>query len=265
MVGVPFTLLFRDLDGDQDAKRAESFGKLMQIAGKDWQHDDGSWDIKVKMDYTPWLALALESYEASDMPLSDDVRKEIPDRRMRTEQLIKTTERPIPRITEDLAAWLVYEHRRKNTTQVDKLLTELWARRRDDGLWGITKKSESGHQLITATVLFALTSVGLDTSHHVVRETQLLLLDKQQKDGRWIEGGRIFDDGSEPENIVFQMWTTAIACAALSQTIELPKGSNRLFTPDPKIAQEVDAITQAAAKGYVGSPPKAEADKVDEE
>jgi hypothetical protein len=123
MVGAPFTMLFRDLDSDQKQPRAEKFGKLMQIAGKDWHHEDGSWDIKVKLDYMPWITMALESYENSDMPLSDKVRSEFKDRRKRTEKWIDSKERPFPEITEDLATWLVYETHRKNKKRSEKLLT----------------------------------------------------------------------------------------------------------------------------------------------
>lgn len=263
MVGAPFTLLFRDLDGDQKQPRAKNFGKLMQIAGKDWHHEDGSWDIKVKLDYTPWITMALESYEKSDMPLSEEVRKEIKERRERTEKWIDSKEHPFPEITEDLAAWLVYETHRKNKKRSEKLLTELLNRQRDDGLWGITIESEKGHQLVTATVLFALVSSGFDTTHPVVARTQRLILDNQKEDGRWIEGGRIFDDGSEPGNLVYNMWVTAYSCAALSKTIKLPEGTKPLFVRDAKLVAQSDRFAKEAAKGYTGTKANPEAEKVD--
>lgn len=252
MLGAPLTMLFRDPRADSDPTRAAKFGQLMQIAGKDWQLDDGSWDIKVGLDYQPWIALGLESFEQSELPLSDEVRAEFASRRARTEDWMQRTEHPLPQKTEDLAAWLIYEHRRNRTARVKALLTELRQRQRDDGLWGITPKSESGHQLVTGAVLFSLTSIGRGTDDPLVAQVQRLLLDLQQDDGRWKEGGRHFDDGSETDNVVYNTWATAVVCAGLSQTIRLPAGTEPLFVPDPKRRATVDDITSQAAEGYKG-------------
>ena len=130
-------------------------------------------------------------------------------------------------------------------------------------MWGITVESEKGHQLVTATVLFALASSGCDTTHPVVARTQRLILDNQKEDGRWIEGGRIFDDGSESENIVYNMWVTASSCAALSMTIELPEGTKPLFVRDPKLVAQSDRFAEEAAKDYQGTKFNPEAEKVD--
>lgn len=121
MVLAPITMLFRDLDRDTDPARVENLARIMQIAGKDWQKEDGSWETSVGFDYRPWIALALESYQKSDMPKDDPIH---------------------------------------------------------------------------------------------------------------------------------------VACAALSQTIKLPAGSKRLFTPDPKVAQAVDAMAKAAAMNYDGKSEK---------
>ena len=252
MLGAPLTMAFRDTASDLDQARAEKFGKLMQIAINDWHQEDGNWDIKVGLDYQPWIALALESFEASKWPISDEVRSEIAERGKRTEAWMLNTEHPMPEKTEDIAAWLVYEHHRGRSDRVSEFVDELKKRQRDDGLWGITVESETGHQLVTGAVLFALTSIGRDTSDPLVAQVQRLLLDLQQKDGRWKEGGRIFDDGSEPENIVYNNWTTAVVCAGLSQTIRLPAGTEPLFVPGVKQRAYVDEVTQQAAEAYKG-------------
>lgn len=179
MVMAPVTMLFRDLDRDSDPARADKLAKLMLIASKDWQQEDGGWDISVKRDYTPWIELALDSYEKSAMPKSDPIHEAIAERGRRTEQWLRSIDRPVSEKTEELAAWLVYEHRRGNKNREELLLKELLARQRDDGMWGITVKSDHGHYLITGYVLFSLTSIGLDPSHPVVRRTQRVLLDGQ--------------------------------------------------------------------------------------
>ena len=251
MLGAPLTMLFRDEANDKP--RSKSFGTLMQIAGKDWQHDDGSWDIKVRLDYQPWIVMALESYQQSDMTFDDDLQQEIASRRKHTEAWINSREDlGFPETTEDLTTWLVYEHHRKNSIRKDALLKELLPRRRADGWWSIKRDSKNGHQMITAVVLFGLTSIGLETSQSVVAETQRLLLDKQHDEGHWEEGGRIFDDGKEPENPVYQMWTTALACAALSQTVQLPANTPRQFQPSEKDIKSLTETMKAAAKGYKG-------------
>ena len=71
---------------------------------------------------------------------------------------------------------LVYEHRRGNKDREELLLKELLGRQRDDGMWGMTVKSDWGHYLVTGSVLFSLTTIGMDTSHMVVRRTQRVLL-----------------------------------------------------------------------------------------
>lgn len=269
MLGAPLTLLYRDLDADRNPGRSESFVELTQIIGKDWQLEDGSWDIKVGLDYTPWILMALTSFEESDMPLSEEARKQIVERRTRTEKWISDTEFVMPVRTEDLAAWVVYTHRPgANEGEGTALLKELLDRRRDDGLWGVNREIEFEHQLVTGAVLFALTSIGKDTSDPVVAETRRLLLDLQQEDGRWAEGGRIFDkEGAEIENSVYNLWTTAWVCAALSQTIQLPPGTKSLFKPDPAKVREIDALAARAADGYDGKapPPDKKMDKKMEE
>lgn len=256
MVLAPITMLFRDLDRDVNPGRAQNLAKLMQVAGQDWQKDDGSWETSVKFDYRPWIALALESYQKSAMPKDDPIHVAIAERGRRTEALLQNIERPVSEKTEELAGWLVYEHRRGNEERKLLLLKELLSRQRDDGMWGITVKSDWGHYLVTGSVLFALTTIGMDTSHPVVRQTQRVLLDGQQDGGFWEEGGRIFDDGSDTLNDVYQCGATAIACAALSQTIKLPPGTQRLFTPDPKLAQAIDEMAEDAAKDYDGKAEK---------
>ena len=84
MVLAPITMLFRDLERDTDPRRADGLAKLMQIAGKDWQKEDGSWETSVKFDYRPWIALALESYQKSDMPKDDPIHEAIAERGRRT-------------------------------------------------------------------------------------------------------------------------------------------------------------------------------------
>jgi hypothetical protein len=256
MVLAPITMLFRDLDRDTNPARAANLAKLMQIAGKDWQKDDGSWETSVKFDYRPWIALALESFEKSAMPKDDPIHKAIAERGRRTEVLLQSIERPVSEKSEELAGWLVYEHRRGNKDRKELLLKELLSRQRDDGMWGITIESDHGHYLVTGSVLFALTSIGLDTGHPVVRQAQRILLDGQKDEGYWEEGGRIFDDGSDTLNDVYQCGATAVACAALSQTVKLPAGTKRLFTPDPKLAQAVDKMAANAAKDYDGKAEK---------
>jgi hypothetical protein len=256
MVLAPITMLFRDLDRDTDPTRVENLARIMQIAGKDWQKEDGSWETSVGFDYRPWIALALESYQKSDMPKDDSIHAAIADRGRQTEALLQSIERPVSEISEELAGWLVYEHRRGNEERKQLLLKELLSRRRDDGMWGIKVKSEYGHYLVTGSVLFALTTIGMDTSDPVVRETQRVLLDGQQEGGHWEEGGRIFDDGADTLNDVFQCGATAVACAALSQTIKLPDGAKRLFIPDQKLAQAIDEMAAAAAKDYDGKAEK---------
>lgn len=252
MVLAPITMLFRDLDRDTDPARAANLAKLMQIAGNDWQKEDGSWETSVGFDYRPWIAQALESFEKSAMPKDDPIHKAIAERGRRTEALLQNTERPVSEKSEELAGWLVYEHRRGNKARRELLLTELLSRQRDDGMWGITVKSLHGHYLVTGSVLFALTTIGFDTSHPAVRRTQRVLLDGQKDEGYWEEGGRIFDDGSDTLNDVYQCGATAVACAALSQTVKLPAGTKRLFIPDPKLAQAVNEMATNAAKNYDG-------------
>lgn len=256
MVLAPITMLFRDLERDTDPDRAENLAKLMQVAWKDWQKEDGSWETSVGFDYRPWIAMALESYQKSGMPKDDPIHAAIIERGRRTEALLDSIERPVSEITEELAGWLIYEHRRGNEERKRLLLKELLDRRRDDRMWGIKVKSDYGHYLVTGSVLFALTTIGMDTSDPVVRETQRVLLDGQKEGGYWEEGGRIFDDGSDTLNDVFQCGATAVACAALSQTIKLPAGTKRLFIPDPKEAQAVNAMAAAAATNYDGKSEK---------
>jgi hypothetical protein len=224
----------------------------VQIAGSEWQEEDGSWEPGGKLDTTPWLALALDSIATSEMPLDPSVRSEILDRSQRTAAWMAARERTIPERTENVAIWMVYEHRMGNDARAAELLTELKSRRLEDGTWSIEKASDSGHLLVTGTVFFALTSIGLDTSDPLVVSTQRLLLERQQEDGRWISGGRIFDDGSDTENPVFNLWATALICAGLSQTIELPADVKPVFTPDEKELADVREAAAAAAEGYTG-------------
>lgn len=253
MLGAPLTLLFRDLDTDQRPDRAETFGKLFQIVGKDWQLDDGRWDIKVGLDYIPWITLAMESFEESDMPLNDEVRADVRSRLQRTRNWIKAQKPDAPESTEDLATWVIYEHQTGNQARSQALLDELLDRQREDGTWGITAEDD-GHLLVTGAALFSLTSIGLTTNHTAVRKTQRLLLDKQTENGSWHEGGRIFDDGSENEDPTYQAWATAVITAALAQSVpKLPADTGRLFQPDPKLVAASDKLAAQAAKGYRGS------------
>ncbi|MEM7015036.1 MAG: hypothetical protein AAF585_26555 [Verrucomicrobiota bacterium] len=70
----------------------------------------------------------------------------------------------------------------------------------------ITMEAEHGHQLVTGAVLFSLTSIGMNTNDPLVAEIQQLLMRLQKEDGRWGEGGRIFDDGAEIENVDYNNW-----------------------------------------------------------
>lgn len=185
MLGAPLTLLFRDHEADSNSARTDNLVKLMQIAGNEWQYGDGGWDTKVGRDYIPWIALGLESFLDSDhFELSKEAKKEFTERAARTEAWIRKSDPITPEETEDIPAWLIYEHARGNQKRVDELLAELRDRQREDGLWGITTEAEQGHLLVTGTVLFGLTSIGLDTSDPLVAETQQLLLSKQAEDGR---------------------------------------------------------------------------------
>lgn len=262
MLSAPITMLFRDMARDKDPQRAKKLGKLVQIAGSEWQADDGSWKVGSKLNYAPWIGLALESIARSEMPLDDRVRAEILDRSQRTHAWIaKSANDGFPERTENVASWMVYEHRKGNRDRARKLLDDLRRRRREDGTWGITVQSESGHLIVTGAVLFALTSIGLETTDPLVESTQRLLLEKQKDDGRWEEGGRIFDDGSDKENPVFNLWATALICAGLSQTIELPEGTKPAFTPDPEQLAAVNKMATEAGNGYTGT----EADPVDKD
>jgi hypothetical protein len=255
MISAPLTMFYRDFGADKDPQRANSLGKLIQIAGKDWQQEDGSWDIeKIRMDYTPWMLLALESLKKTEIPLTDKLRKEITERRQRSDLWLSNSTITIPEKTEDLAAWVVYLHRHGSTAEADAFLKELLDRRREDGLWGVDRSFKFEHQLVTSAVLFAMTSIGRDMSDPVVAETQRLLLDLQQDDGRWAEGGRICDkEAAEIENSVYNLWTTAWACVALSQTIEkLPPDTKPLFVPNPERVREIDELALKAVAGHNG-------------
>ncbi|MEM7011492.1 MAG: hypothetical protein AAF585_08415 [Verrucomicrobiota bacterium] len=112
MVGVPHNFYFRDRDGDHREERSKNIGKLVQIAWNDWQLEDGSWDISVRYDYRPWIALALESFPK--LTLSNEMHAEIAKRATQTERAIQEGEPVTPEITEDLASRVVYEHQRGN-------------------------------------------------------------------------------------------------------------------------------------------------------
>jgi len=70
----------------------------------------------------------------------------------------------------------------------------------------------------------------------------------------WAEGGRICDkEAAEIENSVYNLWTTAWACVALSQTIEkLPPDTKPLFVPNPERVREIDELALKAVAGHNG-------------
>jgi hypothetical protein len=246
----PFVLLHRDLDRDPSEPRAKKWAEVLRIAFQS-QGADGSWTPKAAIvDITPRMALALADIEESKMPLSPELRREITERRNRTEAWINSHEPQRPEKTESLAAWVVYEHQRGDPARAKQLLDELLSRRRDDGGWGI-KKGDPSHLLVTAVVLFALKTSGLPNEDPVVAATQRYLLDKQSEDGRWRELGRHFHP--DQYHTAYDAWTTGYAVAALSLTMpKLPPGAKRLFTPEPKLVAEVERLTRSAADGYAG-------------
>ena len=268
----PFVLSHRDFDRDASATRAEMWTKVLHVAFK---QDDGKWDSP-KMEpsaTTPRMALALAALEESQMALPPELRREITQRRKRTEDWIKSHEPQRPEKTEYLAGWVTYEHQRGEPKRAKELLDELLSRRCQDGGWGI-KKDDPSHLLVTSVVLLALKTSGLPNDNPIVVNTQRYLLGKQSEDGRWHDLGRHFHP--EAYHSAYDAWTTGYAVAALSLTIpKLPPGAKRLFTPDPKLVADVEQLTKSAADGYVGqrdragdptqlktpqSPPKAPAD-----
>lgn len=247
----PYVLLYRDPAWDESAERAGKWADVLKdVFGT--QQVDGRWHADPKQPHhvTPRMALALADLEQSKIPFAPGFRREIAERRKRTEEWIKSHEVQRPAKTESLAGWVAYEHRRGDTARAKQLLDELLGRRRDDGGWGI-KKGDPSHLLVTAVVLLALKESGLANGDPVVTCTQQYLLDKQSEDGRWRELGRHFHP--EAYHSAYDAWTTGFAVAALSQTMpKLPPDTRRLFTPDPEIVAEVERLTKAAAEGYKG-------------
>jgi hypothetical protein len=247
----PYVFLYRDPTRDESAERAGKWADVLRDAFET-QKDDGRWhtDIKEPHYVTPRMALALADLEQSKIPFAPEFRREIAERRGRTEGWIKSHEVQRPAKTESLAGWVAYEHRRGDPARAKQLLDELLGRRRDDGGWGITKGDPS-HLLVTAVVLLTLKESGLANDHPVVAGTRRYLLDRQSEDGRWRELGRHFHP--EAYHSAYDAWTTGFAVAALCQTMpKLPPGTRRLFTPDPETVAEVEALTKAAAEGYKG-------------
>jgi hypothetical protein len=247
----PYVFLYRDPARDGSAERAVKWADVLKDAFGA-QQDDGRWhaDPKEPHHVTPRMALALEDLERSTIPFTPELKREIADRRKRTEEWIKSHEVQRPAKTESLAGWLAYEHRRGEPGRAKQLLDELLGRRGDDGGWGI-KKGDPSHLLVTAVVLLALKEAGAPDDDPVVVGTQRYLLDKQSADGRWRELGRHFHP--EAYHSAYDAWTTGFAVAALSQTMpKLPPGVKRLFTPDPKLVAEVEQLAKGAAEGYKG-------------
>lgn len=244
-------LLHRDKDQDAAATRAEKWAALLNVVFEQ-QQDDGNWDKNPKdvAQVTPRMALALADLESSKMPLAPALRREIGERRERTETWIQSHDIQLPDKTESLAGWVVYEHQRGDKSRAARLLAELLGRRREDGGWGITKTDPS-HLLVTAVVLQALKTSGLANDNPVVSSTQTYLLGRQAEDGRWRELGRHFHPDSH--HSAYDVWTTGHVAAALSLTV--PKTNTNVtpaFHPDPQLAAEVVELTRSAAEGYTG-------------
>lgn len=251
MLTAPFVLLHRDLERDASATRSKMWAEILRIAFQS-QEADGQWAPKGALEITPRMALALAAIEESKMALPPELRREVAERRKRTEEWIKSHGPQLPEKTESLAGWVSYEHQRGEPARAKKLLDELLSRRRADGGWGI-KKGDPSHLLVTSVVLLALKTSGLPNDHPVVADTQRYLLGKQSEDGRWRELGRHFHP--DQHHTQYDVWTTGYAVAALSLTMpKLPPGAKRLFTPEPKLVAEVEELTKSAADGYKGQP-----------
>ncbi len=248
----PFALLHRDQDRDLTEARAKNWAEALRILFQS-QSADGSWTPTAAfVDITPRMALALVDLEKSKIPFSPELRREITERRKRTEDWIKAREPQLPEKSESLAGWVVYEHQRGEPMRAKILLDELLSRRCDDGGWGI-KKGDPSHLLVTSVALLALKTSGLPNDNPVVIGTQRFLLDKQSEDGRWRELGRHFHP--DQYHTAYDTWTTGYAVAALSLTMpKLGSDTKRIFTPDPKLVAEVEQLTQTAAKDYQGQP-----------
>jgi hypothetical protein len=247
----PYVFLYRDPARDEAAQRAGKWADVLKDAFQA-QQDDGRWHTDLNQPHyvTPRMALALADLEQSRIPFTSEFRREIAQRRARTEAWIKSHEVQRPAKTESLAGWVAYEHRRGHPGRAGQLLDELLSRVRDDGGWGITKDDPS-HLLVTAVVLLALTESGLASDDPVVTRTQRYLLDKQSEDGRWRELGRHFHP--EAYHSAYDAWTTGFAVAALSQTMpKLPPDTRPLFTPDPQHVSDAERLMKAAAEGYQG-------------
>jgi hypothetical protein len=107
----PFVLSHRDFDRDASPNRAEMWTKVIRVAFK---QDDARWDAP-RMEpgsSTPRMALALAALEESKMALPSELRREITERRKRTEDWIKSHEPQRPDKTEYLAGWVTYEQQR---------------------------------------------------------------------------------------------------------------------------------------------------------
>lgn len=247
----PYVFLYRDPARDESAERAEKWVAVLKDAFM-VQQDDGRWysDPNEPHYITPRMALALADLESSRIPFPPEFKREIAERRTKTEGWIRSREVQQPAKTESLAGWVSYEHQRGDPGRARQLLDELLSRRREDGGWGITKDDPS-HLLVTAVVLLSLKESGLPDDHPVVVSTKRYLLDKQAEDGRWHELGRHFHP--EAYHSAYDAWTTGFAVAALSQTMpKLPPGTKRLYTPAPAIIADIERLTKAAAEGYKG-------------
>jgi hypothetical protein len=233
------------------ATRAEMWTKVLRIAFQT-QQDDGHWDkdSKEPSHIAPRMALALADIEKSRIPLSAEFRREISERRERTENWIKSHVPQRPEKTENLVGWVTYELQRGDPARAKQLLDELLSRRCEDGGWGI-KKGDPSHLLVTSVVLLGLKTGGLPNDDPVVADTQRYLLGKQSEDGRWRELGRHFHP--EAYHPAYDAWTTGYAVAALSQTMpKLSPGAKRIFAPAQELVAEVEQLTRSAADGYTG-------------
>jgi hypothetical protein len=244
----PYFLFHRDRGRDTSEERAVKWAAVLTNAFEG-QLADGRW-AEESSHMTPRMALALADLEASSIPFTRDFRREMAQRRERTEEWIRTNEPQFPEKTESLAGWAVYERLRGDPLRAKRLIDELLSRRRDDGGWGI-KQGDPSHLLVTSVVLYSLKSCGLPDDDPVIAGTQRYLLEKQSPDGRWRELGRHFHP--EAYHSAYDVWTTGFAIAALSLTLpNLEPGSPRQFTPDAQLVAVVDQLRTTAANGYKG-------------
>jgi hypothetical protein len=203
-LGLPLLLYFRDLGRDASPERAKAWGEILRTSFAS-QQKEGDWSPREPLDITPWMPLALASLEESKLALDPAIRKELTQRRIKTEEWIRSQQPPSPDKTEALSGWVAYEHKRGTAARAKVLLAELLNRQHADGGWGM-KKADPSHLLVTGMSLFTLKLVGLPNDHPAVARAQKFLLGKQSEDGRWREKGRHF----EPDKFhtAYDAWTT---------------------------------------------------------